>query len=402
MDLSPLNPLTATGLPEEAGLAVGEAAVDGDAFTQLIAQLGGTPVAAPAVGEPAAPAIPTPTIAAPEMPLADGASAPASEEGAATTDAAPIDLASLNLPPLVAAMMAPVLAPVTTPAPSLAATPAAKSPSPAHSVEVPPSVVDVPIEGAASTLPATATPVVVPKATTLVAQAPAAAVPLPVAPTVRTAVRTPELPAPAASARADDAPAALPPLPAATPPVPLSLVLPTVAPTIDPATPTAASVETDLAPAEVVVERQLDLARDGEWLDQLARDIARTASADAPLRFRLNPEHLGSLHVEVTQGAAGASVRLTADTEAARTIIADARPQLVAEARAQGVRIVETHVDLGSNGGSGGGANGQSGTGQGQRDARATNGQTYLTSWKPESSEETSTPPRRSRSERYA
>jgi len=87
-------------------------------------------------------------------------------------------------------------------------------------------------------------------------------------------------------------------------------------------------------------------------------------------------------------------VRLTADTEAARTIIADARPQLVAEARAQGVRIAETHVDLGSGS--------QSQAGQGQRDGRELPERTYLTSWKPESAEETTTPPRRSTSERYA
>lgn len=113
------------------------------------------------------------------------------------------------------------------------------------------------------------------------------------------------------------------------------------------ATPTAAQ------PGEIVdpaLEQQLDLAHEGEWLDRLARDIARTAGAEGALRFRLNPENLGSLHVELTQGQAGASLRLTADTEAARAIIADAQPRLVAEARAQGVRIAETHVDLGTGG----------------------------------------------------
>ena len=153
-----------------------------------------------------------------------------------------------------------------------------------------------------------------------------------------------------------------------------------------------ASIEATPA-AEIILERQLDFAHEGEWLDQLAKDIARTGG-DGQLRFRLNPEHLGSLHVELTQGAAGASVRLTADTEAARTIIADARPQLIAEARAQGVRIAEAHVDLGSGS--------QSQAGQGQRDGRELPERTYLTSWKPESAEETTTPPRRSTSERYA
>jgi flagellar hook-length control protein FliK len=105
----------------------------------------------------------------------------------------------------------------------------------------------------------------------------------------------------------------------------------------------------EAAPSELLVEHQLDLAHEGEWLDQLARDIAQTAGGDkTPLRFRLNPETLGSLRVEITQDRNGTAVRLTADSEAARAIIADAQPRLIAEARAQGIRISETHVDLGS------------------------------------------------------
>jgi flagellar hook-length control protein FliK len=98
---------------------------------------------------------------------------------------------------------------------------------------------------------------------------------------------------------------------------------------------------------QALANHHLAIASDGQWLDQLARDIATTASPEGKLRFQLNPEHLGSLQVEVTRGAEGASLRLTADTDAARTILIDARPRLEAEARAQGVRIAETHVDLG-------------------------------------------------------
>lgn len=97
---------------------------------------------------------------------------------------------------------------------------------------------------------------------------------------------------------------------------------------------------------DLAVERQLDLARDTEWLDRLARDIARAGAADAPLRFRLHPQTLGHLQVELQRGDHGTAVRLTVETEAARQILADAQPRLAAEARAQGVRIAETHVDL--------------------------------------------------------
>lgn len=101
------------------------------------------------------------------------------------------------------------------------------------------------------------------------------------------------------------------------------------------------------------VERQLDVTGDAEWLDQLARDIARTGAAGGEggaLRFRLNPETLGQLRVEVSQGADGATVRIAAETEGARVLLADAQSRLLAEARAQGVRIAETEVSLAGSG----------------------------------------------------
>jgi flagellar hook-length control protein FliK len=93
-------------------------------------------------------------------------------------------------------------------------------------------------------------------------------------------------------------------------------------------------------------DRALDLAGDAAWLDRLARDIAQAAGNEGTIRFRLHPQTLGHLRVELSQGDHGTSVRLTADTEQARSILADAQPRLVAEARAQGVRIAESHVDL--------------------------------------------------------
>jgi flagellar hook-length control protein FliK len=104
-------------------------------------------------------------------------------------------------------------------------------------------------------------------------------------------------------------------------------------------------------PADEMINHHLDLAKDSEWLDTLARDITRAAQSDAKLRFDLNPEHLGSLKVELLNGTNGTSVKMTTETEAARAILADAQPRLVAEARAQGLRISEAHVNLGGQGG---------------------------------------------------
>jgi len=109
----------------------------------------------------------------------------------------------------------------------------------------------------------------------------------------------------------------------------------------------------DASAQAVVVQQHLDLARNGAWLDSLARDIARVADKDGRLSFRLDPAHLGTLHVQMANGADGTSIRLTADTEAARAILVDSRHHLVAEARAQGVRIADTQIDVGGAAGQG-------------------------------------------------
>lgn len=105
--------------------------------------------------------------------------------------------------------------------------------------------------------------------------------------------------------------------------------------------------------ADQSVTRHLDLARDTQWLDQLARDISQSATRQNHMKFQLNPEHLGALTVEIASSAAGAAIKLSAETDQARAIIADAQPRLLAEIRAQGVRVAESHVDLNQQGGGG-------------------------------------------------
>ncbi|MDB5718587.1 MAG: flagellar hook-length control protein [Sphingomonas bacterium] len=100
------------------------------------------------------------------------------------------------------------------------------------------------------------------------------------------------------------------------------------------------------APGEIVIRQQLDLIHDSAWLDQLARDITRSADQDGRLRFSLAPDNLGRLTVDLARGVDGTAIRLTTETEQAQRILADAQPRLIAEARAQGLRVTETQVDL--------------------------------------------------------
>jgi hypothetical protein len=95
-----------------------------------------------------------------------------------------------------------------------------------------------------------------------------------------------------------------------------------------------------------IAAQVLDLAKGGEWIDEVARDIARSASSEGAMRFRLTPETLGELRVEITQTDRGAHVRLVVSSEAAQQALAEAQPKLVQEARAHGVRIAEAEVSL--------------------------------------------------------
>lgn len=137
----------------------------------------------------------------------------------------------------------------------------------------------------------------------------------------------------------------------------------------DPASPSASVAHTapvsDTAQklGEQAMQARLDIADEARMVDRLARDIAQLSGNEGRLKFQLNPEHLGSLHVEVSRGAEGVSVRFGTETESARAMLSDAQHRLVNEARAQGMRIAETHVDLGGHqqGGSRGGQSAQSG-----------------------------------------
>lgn len=112
--------------------------------------------------------------------------------------------------------------------------------------------------------------------------------------------------------------------------------------------PSQPKVELATAPQAPVqpsgAERHLDLARQELWLDELARDIVAARQDANSLSFRLSPERLGRLDVEVLRSDAGMSVNMTASSAEASAAIAAAQPKLVEELKSQGARVVETQV----------------------------------------------------------
>ena len=114
----------------------------------------------------------------------------------------------------------------------------------------------------------------------------------------------------------------------------------------DNAQPTIARPVTDVhAKGDTIVEQTLTIARDGAWLDKLAHDIASAGSGN-DLHFKLEPQNLGALSVAIRQNDDGASIRLTADTQTTRDILVDAQPKLMAEARAHGLKVSDTQIDV--------------------------------------------------------
>jgi flagellar hook-length control protein FliK len=97
---------------------------------------------------------------------------------------------------------------------------------------------------------------------------------------------------------------------------------------------------------DAITVTQLRVAADTQWVQQIARDLTQLAGGEGRLQFRLNPDHLGQVSIDLAQGTGGASVLMIAETPEARDILSDARPQLVADARANGLALREAQVTV--------------------------------------------------------
>lgn len=145
--------------------------------------------------------------------------------------------------------------------------------------------------------------------------------------------------------------AADPAKPATVRDVPIDIVIPAVVPTArqtltDIAAPQAvqSAAAVAAAPADLVVDRQLDLVRNEQWLGELARDIAETSGDNNRLNFKLMPPQLGRLDVDLSRSHHGLSLTIRTETDSAQAILTAAQPRLVEEMRAQGVKLADTQM----------------------------------------------------------
>jgi len=98
------------------------------------------------------------------------------------------------------------------------------------------------------------------------------------------------------------------------------------------------------SPADMVVDRQLDLVRNEQWLGELAHDIASTSGDNNRLSFRLMPHQLGRLDVDVSRSHNGLSLSIHTESDSAQAILSAAQPRLADEIRAQGLKLADTQM----------------------------------------------------------
>ncbi len=106
-------------------------------------------------------------------------------------------------------------------------------------------------------------------------------------------------------------------------------------------------------PQQNFTDRQLDLARDTLWLGQLAHDIVTAREGNDRLSFRLIPEILGRMDVNLAASDTGLNMQIKTSGEDAAVLVAAAQPRLIDELRAHGIRVTAadvTHGELSQHG----------------------------------------------------
>lgn len=103
-----------------------------------------------------------------------------------------------------------------------------------------------------------------------------------------------------------------------------------------------------LGGAQAVTDRQLNLARDNLWLDQLASEIVAASDSTDRLSFRLMPSHLGRLDVDLSMSNAGLNVNIATSTDEAGRIVLAAQSGLIDNLNAQGVRVADAQITNGN------------------------------------------------------
>jgi flagellar hook-length control protein FliK len=134
-------------------------------------------------------------------------------------------------------------------------------------------------------------------------------------------------------ARANPEPLALPPLPSAVQMPQAAAQGMTVVPAVD---------LTATLGAKLV-----DMSVSGQWIDGLARDIARFSADGAQGRFQIDAGQLGPVQVDIRQSQDGATISLTVASEMAEQALRQESDRLRVDAGLSAVRIADVKIERG-------------------------------------------------------
>lgn len=94
------------------------------------------------------------------------------------------------------------------------------------------------------------------------------------------------------------------------------------------------------------LDRQVvDMGVSGQWIDDIARQIATVAANPGHGSFRIASEALGAVRVDLTPGKDGSDVLMTVDNDAARVALTNEADRLMQDARLASVRLGEVRVE---------------------------------------------------------
>lgn len=109
--------------------------------------------------------------------------------------------------------------------------------------------------------------------------------------------------------------------------------------------PAAAATPPPAALSASIDARVIDMSAGGQWIDGLAREIATLSAGTGQGSFRLSPEHLGPMRVNIRPGEAGSVVTMTVETKAAENALVKDKGALQADARLAGADIADVKIE---------------------------------------------------------
>ncbi|WOE74770.1 flagellar hook-length control protein FliK [Alterisphingorhabdus coralli] len=107
----------------------------------------------------------------------------------------------------------------------------------------------------------------------------------------------------------------------------------------------AASPATEMRAATTSLpQANTPIAFDNRFADRIAQEVAMISKTDRGISLQVTPERLGTINIEIMQGANGDTVRMTAEDADVRQIIAQAQSRIEQEMRQAGQKLSSFEV----------------------------------------------------------